>query len=115
MNTTPNPKNISELNKNNLNQKTMNYKQLNDFLKDFYSLRNSGKRVTKVVEKEITDPNGQQGEEGVSYEVYKLPIEGVFLKLKITTNSNGDDERVAGAEFVTPKEKTVISYEPINQ
>ena len=91
----------------------MNYKQLNDCLKNLNSLRNSGKRIERIIEKEL-DGEGSQGEEGVSYEVYKLPIENVFIKLKITTDSYGNNEHVAGIEFVTPKEKTITSYEPIN-
>src|SRR5208283_1660296 len=113
MNTTPkkNPKNILEL--NNLNQKPMNYRQLNEALKNLNSLRNSGKRVERVIEKEIGEESSQ-GDEGISYEVYKSPVEGIFIKLKITTDSYGNNDHVAGIEFVTPKEKTVTSYEPIN-
>lgn len=87
----------------------MDYKQLNDLLGDLQNLRNT-KYEQRIVEHEI-DGEGSQGDEGLSYEVYKVPFEeGLFLKLKITTDSYGDNESIAGVEFVKPIEKKILQY-----
>jgi len=90
----------------------MDYKTLNSVLKDLRKLRRTTKLASDVVRK--IDENGEQGEEGLSYEIYPLPINGIFIKLTITTDSYGNDERVSGVEFVRPLQKTITNYETIN-
>ena len=69
------------------------------------------KLVEKKIEKVIED-EGEQGESGLSYEVYKI-TEELFIRLTINTNSYGDDEFINGIEFVKPKEKNIVVYETI--
>lgn len=87
------------------------YKQLNEALRDLAALRRKS-RIERTVVKEL-DGEGDQGESGLSYEVCSTPIEGLFVKLTINTDSYGDNEFVAGVEFVQPIQKTVTNYEPI--
>lgn len=89
----------------------MDFKQLNELLKDLREIRN-GKMVTKDVVHQI-DGEGDMGEEGVSFEVYKIPYDGMHIRLKIVTDSYGDNESIAGIEFVQPIEKTIKTFEPI--
>lgn len=91
----------------------MDYKQLNKFLADIESIR-SGTPEAKEVKKEIEDPDGEQGEEGVSFEVYKTSFDGMYVKLTIKTDSYGDNERITGIQFVKPTTKTVSVFEPVS-
>jgi hypothetical protein len=89
-----------------------NLKQLNEILRDLPNLRRSTPEGVEIVKRiNSNGGDGEQGEEGVSYEVYKLPIDNLYVKLKITTDSYGDNEAVSGIEFVSPVEKTVTTYE----
>lgn len=88
----------------------MNFKQLNEVLKDIPALRS--KRVERTVEHEVDGES--QGDEGVAYEVCPLPYDGLYVRLRITTDSYGDNESVSGIEFVQPIEKQITRYEPVN-
>ncbi len=91
------------------------YVQLNAVLADLNAIRYNSSLVERVVEKEIDDPDGEQGENGVSYEVYKLPFDGeTFIKLTITTDSYGNNETVSGVQFVRPVTKQVTAYEAVS-
>lgn len=90
----------------------MDYKQLNDKLKNLSTLRHSSKLVHKEVVNEVDGDYGSQGEQGLTYEVYDIGLEaGMFVKLSITTDSYGDNESISGLEFVQGKEKKVTVYE----
>ena len=89
----------------------MNLTKINEVLRDLNKLRNSGKTVEVEVVKKIDGE--EQGEEGLSYEVYKLPEDNLYVKLKITTDSYGEDERISGLEFVQPKEVTITQFKAI--
>lgn len=81
-------------------------------LDDFRYKNKSKLKQTNVV-KEI-DGDGEQNESGLSFEVYPFPgIENLYVKLRITTDSYGDNEAVTGIEFVKPTEKVVTVYEKI--
>ncbi len=90
-------------------------KSLNKILKDLHSIRNSGKRVERIVVKDLSEyDGGSQGDSSEIYEVY--PIEGeenLFIKLEIGSDSYGCNEYVSGIQFVQPTERTVTCYEPI--
>lgn len=89
----------------------MNYEQLNEKLKDLRKIR-YGKPVHTEVVNSINGGYSDQGEEGLSYEVYDIGLEdGLFLKLTITIDSYGDSEKISGIEFVRGKEKTITVYE----
>lgn len=88
----------------------MNWEQLNEVLKDLNALRWGSNKITQQVLKTI-DPDGEQGESGLSYEVYKL-TDDLYIKLTIGTDSYGDNEHVTGVEFVQPKQKVVTEFEP---
>jgi hypothetical protein len=90
----------------------MDFKQLNELLKDLRDIRNSKNLVTKDVIHAI-DGEGNQGEEGVSFEVYKIPYDNMHVRLKIVTDSYGDNEQAVGIEFVQPIEKTIKKFEDI--
>ena len=93
----------------------INTKQINEILKELREIRYNTSKYKKVdtkVVKVIYD-EGEQGEEGLSYEVYSTPYEGIFVKLTIKTNSYGYDEFVDGVSFVEAKEKEVTVYERV--
>ena len=86
----------------------MDYKKLNEVLKNLDTLRYSKEALHKEVIKEV---NGGYEELGEFYEVYDVGLQnGVFMKVQYLTDSYGDNERVGGVEFVKAKEKTVTAY-----
>lgn len=90
----------------------MNWEQLNQVLANFNSLRhgrNNLQRVAKQVVKEI-DEEGEMGESGLTYEVYKIS-DDLYIKLTVGTDSYGENEYVQGVQFVQPKNTVVTSYE----
>jgi len=90
----------------------MDYKKINDSLKDLDGLRYSKKPIHRKVVNEITDDYGSQGDSNEIYEVYDIGLpDGLFIKLRLGSDSYGDDQRVTGLEFVKGKEKTVTVYE----
>lgn len=91
----------------------MDYKAVNEVLGELRVLRQKNNLVERIVVNEINGDEGSQGEENEIYEVYKTQIEGVFVKLKIASDSYGDNEFVDGIQFVRPTEKVVTSYEPV--
>jgi len=71
--------------------------------------------ITKVetkVQKEVNG-EGEQGVEGVKFEIYELPFDNLFLKLEIRTDSYGDNERIEAIQFARATEKVVTVYEEI--
>ena len=82
--------------------------KLNPILKDLRKLRRGQSEFTQVV-KQIDGE--EEGEEGKSYEVFK--IGDVYVKLEITTDSYGDNEQITGIEFVKPIVKQVTDFESI--
>lgn len=89
----------------------MDFKQLNELLKDLESIRNN-EQISREVIHEVEDV-GNQGDEGVSFEVYKIPYDGLHVRLKITTDSYGSNEKISGVEFVQPIEKVITTFEVI--
>ena len=90
----------------------MDYKKINEILSDLSGLRNRSKPVHREVVNEVNGDYSSQGEAGESYEVYDVGLnEGMFIKLKISTDSYGDNESIDGIEFVKAKQKTVQVYE----
>lgn len=90
---------------------------LNKYLSDLddFRYKNAKKRIHTETIKEI-DPEGEQGESGLSFEIYPFPesqIADLYVKLRITTDSYGDNESVCGIEFVKPKEKLIQYFEKI--
>ncbi len=90
----------------------LNLSTVNEILKNFNNLRR-GKAENIEVVKKVNGEYTSQGETGLSYEVYKTPIDGVYVKLEIITDSYGDDETINGIEFVKPIQKTVTIFETI--
>jgi hypothetical protein len=90
----------------------MDFKQLNELLKDLHELRNSKNLISQDVIHKI-DGEGDMGEEGVSFEVYKIPVDNLYIRLKITTDSYGDNEQISGIEFVQPIEKTIQTFQAV--
>jgi len=92
----------------------MDFQQLNALLKDLKGIRRN--KDLKLIEKDVIhviEDEGRQGEEGVAFEVYKLPYDNLHVRLKITTDSYGDNEAVSGIEFVQPIEKQIQTFETI--
>jgi len=91
----------------------MDYSKVNKMLENLLALRNQ-KPYQKDVLKEIKNPDGGQGEEGLTHEFYEVKgEENLFIRLTITTDSYGDNESIQGVQFVRPKEKTVTVFETI--
>ncbi len=81
----------------------VSYSQLNELLEEFYILR-SGTCVEKTV---VED-------EEVTYEVYKAPFgDDLYIKLKLRTDSYGENEYVSGLQFVKQVTKNVTGFESI--
>jgi len=96
--------------------KPLDFKQLNEILSDLSSIRYGSKGFKRVQEKteyEIRG-EGEQGEEGLSYEVYSTPYPDLYIKLEVKTDSYGYNEHVSGIQFVEPKEKVVQEFIPLN-
>lgn len=91
----------------------MDFTEINKVLSDLRGFRskNYKKKVEEKVVKKINDYDGEQGEEGLWFEIYPTEMEGVFVKLEIRTDSYGSNEFVNGASFVTPQQKTITVYE----
>jgi len=79
----------------------MDYKKINEALRDISAIRNK-----KAVETVKTD-------EDTTDEVYPSEIEDVFIKLTVTTDSYGDNEKITSIQFVSPVTKNITNYEPI--
>ena len=86
--------------------------EVNKILSNFHNLRRGKAENIETVRK-VNGDYSSQGETGLSYEVYKTPIDGVYIKLEIITDSYGDDEIINGIEFVKPIQKTVTIFETI--
>lgn len=91
----------------------MNNKEFNELFSDLDKFR-SGKLgwtpVKRIVEKAI-DGEGEQGEEGLSYEVYTNGEE--FLRFKITTDSYGYNQSISGISFVVEESINVKTFKPV--
>ncbi len=88
----------------------MELKEINSLLSDFKKLR-----ILKKIHQETIielDGEGSQGDTNLKYEVYEAGP-GAFIKLTINSDSYGNNEFVAGLQFVNPSPKTVTVYEPI--
>lgn len=89
------------------------YKELNILLSNLERIRDRSKRISTQVVKKI-DEEGEQGESGLSYEIYPFkPEENIFIKLTINTDSYGYNEFVNGIQFVSAVEKLQTVYEKI--
>ena len=86
----------------------MDYSKLNEALKNLNGFRYKNKK--NIITEEIIDDNDEGGWE--SYEVYPLE-EGLFIKMKIVSNSYGTEMFVEGVEFVRATEKTINIYAAI--
>jgi hypothetical protein len=72
--------------------------------------------LDKVNTKERPDMQGGeplQGGYDEYYKVFKLPVEGVFLKLTYRTDSYGDNDSLHSIQFVKETQKKVTIYEAI--
>ncbi len=79
----------------------MDYKSLNEKLKDLDALRN-----TKVEKLQIEDYESEWHE--------ICPFEGnTFIRLRIRVDSYGENEWIVGVEFVKPKQVTATNYKSI--
>lgn len=90
----------------------MNLNKLNELFSDFKKLRKSGYKQSTEVIRAIQD-EGIMGDEGISYEIYQIPNFEFLIKLKIVTDSYGNNESVAGIEFGISVEKVIKGFEPI--
>ena len=88
----------------------MDYQKLNKIIQNLPNIRYEYR--SKQLHTTKGDDVGY-GEETYNWEeVYDVGLEkGMFLKLKVETDSYGDNEFIRGVEFVRGKEKTVIVYE----
>ena len=91
---------------------------INELLKDFSTIRNiyGGSKFTKVATQIISEIDssygeGEQGFEGQTFEIYQYGE--IFIKLDIRSDSYGDNEHIAGLQFVKPIVKSVESFEPL--
>jgi hypothetical protein len=93
----------------------MNYKLINEALKDINQLRNSHKFVqvesheTNNVDKE----NGSQGESNIITEVYSIG-EDIYLKVLLETDSYGGNEAITSIQICVPVKKEITVFEAIN-
>lgn len=90
----------------------MDYKKINEQLKDLSGLRNRLSPVHKEIVNEITEDYGNQGDSNEIYEVYDINLpDGLYIRLRIGSDSYGESEFVEGITFVKGKKKEIITYE----
>lgn len=94
----------------------MDYKQFNEIFANLNQIRYGTSpwiKLTTEIEHEIRG-GGDEGRQGVSYEVYGCPFDSeVYLRFTITTDSYGDNEQISGIQFVKVTEKTIKTYESL--
>jgi hypothetical protein len=91
----------------------MDYKKLNEVLKNLETFRYDQKRLEKNIVKEING-DADRREEGLWFEIFKLDFEDdLYIQLEIRTDSYGDVQRIVGIQFVRPTEKVVKVFEKI--
>ena len=84
----------------------MNWKELNDKLKNLEKLRFDG---DDPVERKTTEENDYEG----GYEIFKLS-ENIYVKLHLSYNYynfSRRSEEIEGISFVTPKKVVVTDFE----
>jgi len=94
----------------------MDYKILTDELKSLETLRIQSPVSRTRTYNGLGDDSygdGVQGEYDEFDEIYKSPIDGIFIKLRVQTDSYGNNENVVGIEFVQAKQKVVDTYENV--
>ncbi len=91
----------------------MELRDINKIIKDLDDVRWDNKKYKRIYEKvikKITDE--EEGENGLSFETYEiLNHEGYFITLRITTDSYGSNEQVAGAQIGKEIKKEVTIFE----
>ena len=101
----------------------MNFKIINEILKDTYLLTNEFTKKPKylqfvtredVHQMDGSESQGDYNEYFIVWEIKDPNFKDIFLKVTIQTDSYGDNEFVYGIEFTKATKKTVLSYEPIN-
>lgn len=92
--------------------KNMDFKKINEQLKDLGNFRYKNKPVAKTDVYLIRSGDGEQGKTDEIHEIYDLG-DGVFVKLIVNSDSYGDNRFVNGIEFVKPVTKTVTDFEAI--
>lgn len=94
----------------------MELQLLNKILKN---LQNPDPKILTFIEKRVVkdlskmyDGEGHQGESSEYYKYYKANGEdNLFIEFEFGTDSYGDNEYVAGLQFVKPKAKIVTIFE----
>ena len=90
------------------------YKLINEVLAnlDEYSL---GKRYAVVAEEKDRDFGTEldQGETSKKHIVFKLPMDDLYLKVTVISDSYGDREWVSSVQFTRPVIKTVQEFIPL--
>ena len=93
----------------------MNYKLINEALKDISLLRWKHPKFNKVSDSKIDNLRGgeSQGEYDELIEVYSLGEADLHLKLVLRTDSYGDNEYVHSIQIVKPIVKQVTDFESV--
>ena len=93
----------------------MNYKLINEALKDISELRWKHLKFKKVSDSKIDNLRGgeSEGEYDELIEVYSLGENDLHLKLVLRTDSYGDNEYVHSIQIVKPIVKQVTDFESV--
>ena len=93
----------------------MNYKLINEALKDISELRWKHPKFKKVSDSKIDNLRGgeSEGEYDELIEVYSLGEDDLHLKLVLRTDSYGDNEYVHSIQIVKPIVKQATDFESV--
>ena len=93
----------------------MNYKLINEALKDISALRWKHPKFKKVSDSKVDNLRGgeSQGEYDELIEVYSLGEDDLHLKLVLRTDSYGYNEYVHSIQIVKPIVKQVTDFESV--
>lgn len=93
----------------------MNYKLINEALKDIEALRYNNKKFKKVSNSIVDNLRGddRQGEYNEIIEIYELGEDDLHIKLVLRSDSYGDNESVHSIQIVKPVVKQVTDFETI--
>ena len=89
----------------------MELKQINEILRDIESIRTK----RNLLENTTVNPNFSSTESGsdTKLETYKIDNSELIIQLRFETDSYGNNEFIAGIQFVKPIEKIITSFESI--
>jgi hypothetical protein len=95
----------------------MSYKLINEALSSIDNLRYGNKKFPKVSTNTVDNLRGveSQGDYNEIIEIYSLGEDNLHIKLELRSDSYGENELIHSVSIVSPIQKTVTDFEPVNK